>query len=365
MKSLKKKAASSLISIVTALSLSYGVANADLILKKDGSKIYNYYYTSEDLENIIISNDKENLYIKKDEIKDYIYTKQDIDEKTAVLLEDLKSYEDWAEQKLGLPKSDNYLIYDKNFETLHILLYCKELELPKTYFDLEGEYFYTEDEAEKRKQELENQGYEVYYRTAESVATDSTISQELLDADLFRELFVIFHENSHDHIGFPIDLDEAAANIAGFYGALDYIAEKYGKNSEEYKYSASQIERWYKNDELVIECYDKIEKLYKSNLSKEEKLEQKEQILENLRRKQCLLFQTLIPPTNVPGLISDVTYSRYGPLFKKVYDKTGSTKEAVKVFKDLSDKIKWIVWMYPEDEVRDYCKKQLENYLNS
>lgn len=240
---LKKKVVSSLVSIVTALSLSYGVANADLILKKDGSKVYNYYYVSEDFDKITVSNGKEKIDVKKSEIKDYVYTKQDIDEETALLLEELKAMEDWGEAKLGVPKSDNYLIYDKSFETLHILLYCKELEIPKTYFDLEGEYFKTEDEAVKRKTELEAQGYDVYYRTAESVANDSTISQELLDADLFRELFVILHENSHDYLDLPIDFDEAAANIAGYYGALDYMKEKYGENSEEYKHVASFIEK--------------------------------------------------------------------------------------------------------------------------
>ncbi len=50
---------------------------------------------------------------------------------------------------------------------------------------------------------------------------------------------------------------------------------------------------------------------------------------------------------------------------KKVYEKAGSTKEAVKVFKDLSDKIKWVKYMYSEDYTRDYCRKYLEDYLNS
>lgn len=362
---LKKRVVSSLVSIVTALSLSYGVANADLILKKDGSKIYNYYYHSENLESITVSNGKEKLDIPKKDIKDYVYTKQDINEETALLLEKVKAIEDWGEEKIGVPKSDNYLIYDKSFETLHILLYCQELEIPKTYFDLEGEYFKTEEEALARQEELEAQGYDVYYRTAESVANDSTISQELLDADLFRELFVILHENTHDFVDFPIDLDEAAANIAGYYGALDYIKEKHGKKSEEYKYVTKFLEKHDKNDELVNQYYDKIKKLYESNISKEEKIEKRDEILEELRIKQCFLWETLVPPINVPELVSDATYARYGPLFKKVYEKAGSTKEAVKVFKGLSDKIKWIQYMYDEDYTRDYCTKHLENYINS
>ncbi|MBM3199625.1 hypothetical protein FJZ53_01720 [Candidatus Woesearchaeota archaeon] len=362
----KKKIISSLVSIVTTLSLSYGVANADLVLKKDGSKVYNYYLDKEDKDSVTVKNGKgEELRIPRSEIKDYVTTKQDIDEETALLIQELKSFEDWGETKLGVPKSDNYLAYDKNFETLHILLYCKEMELPKTYFELNYEQLESEEKAEARKAELESQGYEVYYRTAESVANDSTISQDLLDADLFREIFVIFHENSHDLTDLPIDIDEAAASIAGYYGALEYFKEKFGENSQEYKEAAKRVDQWYKNDELVIKCYEKIEQVYNSSLSKEEKIEQRDQLLEDLRRQQCFLFQTLIPGTNTPGLVSDVTYSRYGPLAKKVYEKAGSVKEAVKVFKNLSYMLKYQKHMYDEDYIRSYCKKYLEDYLNS
>jgi hypothetical protein len=362
---LKKKVVSSLVSIVTALSLSYGVANADLILKKDGSKVYNYYYNSENLESITVSNGKEKIDVKKSDIKDYIYTKQDINEETALLLEELKAMEDWGEAKLGVPKSDNYLEYDESFTTYHMLYYCKKLELPNTYFDLDAEYFKSEDEALNRKAELESQGYDVYYRTAEAVANGSVISKEMIESELDRKLFVIFHENSHDLTDLLIDVDEACANIAGFFGGLEYIEEKYGKSSGEYKKYSMLIEKVDKDDELIIKYYNKLEQLFNSNLSKEEKLEQKEQLLEGLRTEQSMLWGTLIEKNSIPGIVSDITYSRFGPLAKKVYEKAGSTKEAVKVFKELSDKIKWVKHMYNQDYTRDYCKKYLEDYLNS
>lgn len=362
---LKKKVVSSLVSIVTALSLSYGVANADLILKKDGSKIYNYYKIHEDLESITIGNGKENLRIHRSEIKDYVYTKKDIDGKTANMLEEIKAMEDWAEERLGVPKSDNYLIYDEDFETYHILYYCDSLKLPKTYFELYANYYESEKEALDKKKELESKGFDVYYRTAEALASDSTISKEILETYLSRKLFVVFHENSHDLTNLPLDIDEACANIAGFYGALEYIQEKYGKASDEYKKYSALIEKVYKEDEIVIKYYDKLEQLFSSDLSEEEKLIQKDKLLEGLAEEQSDFWGAEVEKSSVPGLVSDVTYSRFGPLAKKVYEKAGSTREAVKVFKTLSDKIKWRMYMYSEDDNREYCKKYLEDYLNS
>ena len=363
---LKKKVVSSLVSIVTALSLSYGIANADLILKKDGSKIYNYYLSNEDVNSVTVKNKKgEELCIPKSEIKDYVFTAKDIDEKTANLLEELKAMEDWGEEKLGVPKSDNYLEYDESFTTYHMLYYCKKLELPKTYFDLDAEYFKSEDEALNRKAELEPKGYDVYYRTAEAVANGSVISKEMIESELDRKLFVIFHENSHDLTDLLIDVDEACANIAGFFGGLAYIEEKYGKGSDEYKKYSKLIEKVDKDDEIIIKYYDKLEQLLNSNLPEKEKLKEKDKIFEDLADEQSKLWGRTIEKNNNPGIASDVTYSRFGPLAKKVYEKAGSTKEAIKVFKDLSDKIKWIQYMYPEDETRDYCKKYLEDYLNS
>lgn len=362
---LKKKIVSSLVGIVTAISLNYGIANADLIIKKDGSKIYNYYLVWQDFEGVTVTNHKEDLYIPRSEIKDYVFTEKDIDEKTASLLEELKAMEDWGEEKLGVPESDNYLVYDEDFATYHILHYCKKLELPKTYFQLDSEYFETEEGALKRKQELESEGYDVYYRTAEALANSSKISREALESELSRKLFLIFHENSHDLTGLLIDFDEACANIAGFYGALEYIKEKYGKESDEYKRYSSLIEKVYKEDEIIIKYYDKLEQLLNSNLIEEEKLKQKDKLLEGLAEEQSKLWGAKIEKTNNPALTSDVTYSRFGPLAKKVYEKAGSTREAVKVFKELSDKIKYRKYVYRQDDTRDYCKKYLEDYLNS
>lgn len=362
---LKKKIVSSLVSIAAALSLSYGIANADLILKKDGSKIYNYYLVQEDFESVTVGDGKENIHIPRSEIKDYVYTKEDIDGKTANMLEEIKAMENWAEEKLGVPKSDNYLNYDEHFITYHMIYYCENLELPKTYFDLSIEYYESEKEALDKKKELESKGFDVYYRTAEALASESTISKEILETGLDRKLFVVFHENSHDFTHLPIDLDEACANIAGFYGALEYIKEKYGQASDEYKNYSSVIEKVYKEDGIVIGYYDKLEQLFSSDLSEEEKLKQKDRLLESLAEEQSNLWGVDLEKANNPALVSDITYSRFGPLAKKVYEKAGSTKEAVKVFKNLSDKIKWRKHMYSEDDTREYCKKYLEDYLNS
>ncbi|MDP2908915.1 MAG: aminopeptidase [Nanoarchaeota archaeon] len=369
MGSLKKRIASSLVGIITALSLSYSTANADLFLLKDGSKIYNYSKIKEDDDGVTLRNKEgKELYIKESELKDYIFIKEglddekEIDEETAKKIEEIKIIEHWGEERLSLPVSDNFIVYDTSFKTKHVLYYCSKLELPKTYFELESCGFNTEEEALEKKKKLEAEGYDVYYRTMEASAVSPTISKTLLERKLPRKLEVVLHENMHDYVNFPIDLDEAFACVIGDFGALEYITEKLGHDSEEYKYMIQKIKKNYKDAELIIEYYNKLDGVLNLNLPEEEKIVEKERLMDELAVKRSALWGVKIEKLNNPALISFMTYSRFTPLVKKVYEKAGSVKETLKFSKELSNAVETLS-AQTEDETRAYCIKHLEEYL--
>jgi len=372
------KLLTSVISVATALTLGYGTANADMFLLKDGSRIYNYSETYEDSYRIIAKNKEgKEIEIKQSELKDYIFIKEglnlekEIDKKTADSLEEIKLIEHWGEERLGLPVSDNFIVYDTNFETNHVIYYSQKLRLPKDYSNMIGKSFNTEKEAFAMKKQLEEQGFDVFYRTMEASSNSPTVSRALLESKLKRRIETVLHENMHDYIDyamneefFPVDFNEAFACVVGDYGALEYLKEKYGQNSDEHKQTIDDINKEYEHTKLIIEYYNKLDNLLKSKLTDEEKLDRKEKLMNELTQKRSELLGREAEKLNNPGLATYMTYSRYVPLVRKAYEKAGSTKEAVKVFKGMADALKTKPWAGKED-LENQIIGYLENYLNS
>lgn len=363
MKNIKSKLLASIISISTALTLGY-TANADLLILKDGTRIYNYENVKQDSKgNRVRTRDGKEIYILDSQIKDHVFIDKDISEETAEKIKQLKAIEDWGEEKLGIPKSDNYMFYDEAFSRYYMVYYCDALRLPKNYWTLGYVRYDKEEDAIKKKKELEAQGYDIFYRTAETLANKSIISKKILERKLSRKVYLVLHENMHDYVNFPLDLDESAANIAGYFGALEYLEEKFGRDSDEYKYVENRIERMYKFQDLVVNYYEKLDKVLESNLSKEEKLKKKSKLLKELAKERSRIGIYEHIELNNASLASFITYSRYDSLSKKVYEKAGTAKKTVEVFKTLSDFVEGKS-LNKKDTI-EFCKDFLEFYIES
>jgi len=376
MKNIKKLV--SAVSLATALTLGYGTANADMFLLKDGSRIYNYSVIDEDSNQIVAQNKKgKKIVIKKSDLRDYIFikeglnSKKDIDEETANKLEEIKLIEHWGKERLDLPVSDNFIVYDTNFETNHVIYYTLKLRLPKHYFNMHGASFNTEKEALKRKKELEDQGFDVFYRVMEASSNSPVISKATLESKLQRRIETVLHENMHDYIEeamneefFPIDFNEAFACIVGDYGSLEYMAEKYGKESDEYKNTSETLSKNLKHAGLIIEYYNKLSAVLSSDISDEAKLAEKEKLMDELAEKRSGLLGKKAEKLNNPGLTAHMTYSRYVPLVQQAYEKAGSVKELLKVTKDMASVLRAKPWA-GEKDLEGQILNYLENYLSS
>jgi predicted aminopeptidase len=368
----------SIVSLATALTLGYSTANADLFLMKDGTKIYNYSKVDEDSQKILAKNKKgEKIFIKKSELKDYVFIKEgldfekDIDEETANKLEEIKLIARWGEEKLGLPVSDNFIVYDTKFSTNHVIYYSNKLELPKDYRDMGEKGFNTEEEALEKKKELEAKGFDVFYRTLEASSNSPLISQTTLDSKLPRKSETVFHENMHDYLHnsmnkefFPLDFNEAFACVVGEFGSLEYIAEKLDQGSDEYKHAEEDVNKGYEHAQIIIKYYNKLDAMLKTKISDEEKLKQKEKILDELTQKRSDLLGKKAEKLNNPGLATYMTYSRYIPLVKEAYEKAGSVKELIKVSKEMADTLKTKPWAGKEDLDKQIIS-YLKNYIRS
>ncbi|MBU4502519.1 MAG: aminopeptidase [Nanoarchaeota archaeon] len=300
-------------------------------------------------------------------------TKGDLEEK----LKEIERIEEWGESKLGLPKSNNFRSYDGKLMTYHLVYYTHPLRLPTYYWDMGRKNFEEEKNAIKFKREAESKGYDVHYRTSEALAGKPEISNYLLEKSMARKAYTVFHENMHNHIWMTnkikqlVDLEEACANIAGYYGAKEYTLEMFGKDSTEYEESTWGIKEKIKKDRLVIKYYQKLDNLLKLKIPENQKLLRKEKLLAEFVNKKSILLGYEVSPQNNASFASDITYSRYMPLVRKVYHKTRRTKKAIQVFKTMSEIVDVHVKSYDKisksqtDDAKELCLMYLESYIDS
>ncbi|MCK4667625.1 hypothetical protein KAU33_12795 [Candidatus Dependentiae bacterium] len=283
-------------------------------------------------------------------------------------LQEIKSIKEWGEKKLGLPQFNNFKYYDENFKKGHIVYYCSSLKIPKNYVNMYCEKLKTEKESLELKKELEFLGHEVYYRTYEATASMRKISKSLLESDIYRKVYVIFHENMHDNLKLAefqnnlLSLEEACADIAGRFGALEYIEEKYGRESKEYKEAFRKVEKSFKYSKLIIKYFDKIEQLLNSNIPEKEKLVKKKILLKDLAKERYDTCGCELKEISIAELATRMTYSRFSPLTREVYKKAGSTKKAIIIFKELPDLINEIK-LKDSASAENFCVEFLKNYL--
>jgi len=87
------------------------------------------------------------------------------------------------------------------------------------------EIFNNKNKAIKRKKELERRGYHtLLFRV---ITTSSSVTDEFLSKPPEVKLKVIFHEDFHTYlkkrnITIPYSINEAAAQVIGFYGTIEY-----------------------------------------------------------------------------------------------------------------------------------------------
>lgn len=92
---------------------------------------------------------------------------------------------------------------------------------------------------------------------------------------------LIIHELAHATVYFnnQSDFNESFANFVGRKGALQYLAEKYGPNSEQYLSTKNIQEDEDKYSKFMWQLYQKLAGVYESNGSDDKKLLEKQRII--------------------------------------------------------------------------------------
>jgi len=230
--SFKKKAA--VLLILTAAAIYLLIRPPYLI--KQGWLLFSYYSSAVTIEKFkknTLATKKEKLLFKR--------------------ISDIKKY---AIEDLGLKNNNNYTSYLKlDHDYINLVVSASEpLELKPRHwhYPIFGDFpylgFFDRKSAEKEAALLKDQGYDVYLRKARAFSTlgilPDPVYSYFVDYSLFSLAYLIIHEQTHAtlFIKSRVRFNEELATFTGHTGALSYIADRFGKNSTQYRKARSQIQ---------------------------------------------------------------------------------------------------------------------------
>ena len=151
--------------------------------------------------------------------------------------------------------------------------------------------WFDEQDAIAHKQELEDEGYDVILRPASAYSTGGWFPDPVLSTmlgggdDALPELFnVIIHESVHATVLVTDEpfFNESFASYVADTLTDHWIDEKFGQGSpEELAWTLGQALHLARTARL-LDAYEQLKKLYDSNVSRQQKLDQKAKIIDDL-----------------------------------------------------------------------------------
>lgn len=214
----------------------------------------------------------------------------------------------FGEKRLGLKRSKNYTkFYEAKGPPLYIITASEKDRLFPYYwrFPIIGEVtykgFFTLEGVIKEKLFLERKGLDTYVQGVSAYSTlgwlKDPIFSTMLHWDLPTLANIILHEMAHGTIYFKgeTDFNEQLATFIGNQGTIEFLKEKFGESSKELS-----LAKDYQHDDLLFsdwieEAYEQLSNFYAQPLSKEEKLEKREEVfrfIQNRLREMKDRFRT-------------------------------------------------------------------------
>jgi len=272
-------------------------------------------------------------------------------------LELTKDVRSFAQNTLGLRQNDNYTTYlevpGKNI--VQVVSGC----LPDTFktwnwrYPVVGKipykgYFDTSD-ALKEAQKLQKKGYETLVRPAGAFSTLGFFTDPLYSYmtsyNLFSIASLLIHEQTHATIYLKnqTEFNEQLAEFVGNEGALLYVKERFGEQSEEYSQATGFLEDYQQFIALLKDLHQTLDSIYKEDLSATKTLNLKDSIIAayqwNFERSYDSLYTTpwfrkfAQRKVNNPYILMYMRYHKDLTLFHDFYEK--NEKDLARTIKSL------------------------------
>jgi predicted aminopeptidase len=248
-------------------------------------------------------------------------------------LETAQRIRQFATRELHLPDNGSYLSYadvNRRFAVYNVFAAPKLSVDPKPEcFPFTGcvayRGFYSEDAARKHAEKLRAEGYDVYVGGVLAYSTLGWFDDPLLSTFIrYPESQVarlVFHELAHQVVYAKNDtmFNESFAVVVEEEGVRRWL-EAEGRTQELAAFHAAQA-RKRALAERIKETRERLKLIYESNLTREQKLEQKRAEFDRLR----VQFPQLVPaePNNA-FLVSIALYNELVPALERVLAASGS-----------------------------------------
>jgi predicted aminopeptidase len=202
----------------------------------------------------------------------------------------------YGEEGLGLKRTKSFTTYfEPEGPILQVITTCEKdrFQLRTWSFPLVGEVtykgFFTEEDANREKRLLEEEDLDTIIQPACAYSTlgwlKDPIYSSLLGLSHAALAGLILHEMTHATVYFRGDtgLNEQLATFIGNRGAIAFLMERFGADSEEVREAIAMQEDDLLFSGWIDRSYEQLSSLYAGGLSREAKLREREKIFSSLK----------------------------------------------------------------------------------
>ncbi|MDP9129592.1 MAG: aminopeptidase [Candidatus Binatota bacterium] len=228
---------------------------------------------------------------RRQPIAEYIQ-KPDVTAETQEKLKTVLAVRDYARDVLKLNVGGSYASYSyvDRPDLTYVVVAAPKTELrPYTWWflivgNVPYKGYFSRPDAEAEIERLKADGYDTTLRTSAAFSTlgwfDDPLLSHLLKYDKVGLAEIVFHELFHNtlYLAGKSAFNESAANFIGHRAAVDFFRAKFGADSVEHKRA---LQWWTEEREFgafVAEVVRDLTVLYKSDLSRQDKLRLREEV---------------------------------------------------------------------------------------
>jgi predicted aminopeptidase len=289
-----------------------------------------------------------------------VLAEESISGDVGVMLSMVQEIRRYAVEEIGLEDNKNYTRYlelDRDYLVDVVSACTADSFTPYEWrFPFFGSFpykgFYKPEDAQREASRLERMGLDVWVRQVDGFSTlgffSDPIYSFMTEYSLFALAELIIHEQTHATVFVKneIQLSEELATFVGREGALSFLRDRYGEDSEAYRQALASLSDWNRYRDRVLELYDELDTLYRGETDSRRISAEKQRIVEDfnqrLRSEAEELFQSDRfhsfegIPVNNAYILSFVRYSQDLDIFYRLYKARGfDLKATVEVLKQI------------------------------
>lgn len=213
--------------------------------------------------------------------------------------------------------------------------------------------FFDLRQAEAERDRLRAQGYDTMLYELDTYAIPvlpDPITSAMLERSPISLAETVMHELLHNTVSRPSDTDfnESLATFVGREAGLQFLAHEYGEDADILEEARAGYEDQALFHQFIVEAIAELQAVYGSDLTKEQKLTERETVFEAARRR---FVEQILPAMNEPArfepfgefplnnafLLSSTRYNDHADVYAGVHEATGGNwRESLAVFTEAS-----------------------------